>query len=278
MKTLSRYICEGSNRTPILTHFNDAQMKMIRKNLQKATMTIEGKYVQFRNIKFFVKDGYNQVYMEYFNSMEGRNASWHKYERQVCIGAKYISMGDFTLYTDTRGYRTADDCTLIEISYKGGKTKLVYYMDNSVHNIGSLYDTTITLEIPGDLTNAGYDYSKFDCKGYDKFMKTYLPKRVEYHQQIDPEDILYWNSTIKDNKLYIEIELPTGKGYGSHHRRTEYNCTLKGPSYECDRKLYTNDDEAQIVRKFTGGIKAFMNDDFTKTPEKVIITVSQELD
>lgn len=196
----------------------------------------------------------------------------------IIIGSNYIKLGPISLNVDTTNYRNPNTCNLVEFTYSGGKTKCVfdlYFPDSSV---SSFLRGKVILEFPCDLTKAGYDYSKFDCKGFDKFMMKHLPVKKEYFQIINPDDIIDWESNIQNNKLYIRIELPTGKGYSSHYRSTDYICTLKGASYSCDRSLYDRDWEAQVVRKFMDGVKTFVNNDYTKIPENLIITVAQELD
>lgn len=278
MRTLQTYICESSIKPAVIDHFNEATVRAMNKVILKSKITFEINGYDCKNIDIYKKGNYAHIT---FDSKSKYDSTYKNEDGMFYVSSTYITVNGVSLDLSTRGRRAGETCNLVEFVYEKGHTKCVFELDyhrayickNSTNISGK-----ITVEFPGDLTNVKMDYSNFDCKGYDKFMKEFLPKKADYLRQIDLDDVENWNSKVQNNILYIDVTLPTGKGYSSHHRRVEYVYVLKGASYSCNRKLYDADYEAQIVRKFESGISEFLGKDYSKMPENVIITIEQELD
>lgn len=277
MKNLSTYIFEGKAGRAVIPHFNHKQEVLIWRHIKDVNITFDLDGHDIKNVEIYSKGKYPYIQFDSKSSMSGSSPYKH-FDGMIIVGNNYINLGPLHLYVDTSNYRNSNTCNLVEFTYSGGKTKCVFELYFPDSSVSSFLKGKVILEFPCDLVNAKGDFSKFDCKGYDKFMEKHLPAKVEYHRPIDLDDIVYWESSIQNNKLYIFVQLECGKGYSSHSRRVDYNCSLHGPSYRCDRPLYDRDSEAQIVRKFLNGIGEFLKMDISKMPENVTVTIFQELD
>ena len=95
------------------------------------------------------------------------------------------------------------------------------------------------------------------------------------------KNILYWDITNK-NSLIIDIQLETGKGYGSYHREETYEYNLTGEGYLTTKKLnmdYSTSD--LIANKFIYELNWFIkskNIPFNQRPPIVIINTYQDLE
>lgn len=281
MKSLIDYILESrTTGRPVIPFFNAAQISLLQKHIKDAEVEVDFEKYKVKSIKFSERN--NNIFVSYMYCSTSDN-KWHTESNTdlrnlVNIGATYIDMGRIKLYVDTAKVNDRSaNCSLIEMTYKGGKTKLVFEVD--CH--GFLYSMdatgTVTIEIPCDLVNAKNE-SSFDCNAYDDFMKEHLPAKAKYLKSINVDDIVSWSSSFENGSLIINIELPVGKGYSSNHRIEKYEFNYVAPSYKCNKRLYDDDFEAQVIRKFINGIYEFLHDDKLKTPERVTIIISQELD
>lgn len=281
MKSLIDYILESrTTGRPVIPFFNAAQISLLQKYIKDAKVEVDFEKYKVKSIKFSERN--DNIFISYMYCSTSDN-KWYRESNTdlrnlVNIGANYIDMGRIKLYVDTAKVNDRSaNCSLIEMTYKGGKTKLVFEVD--CH--GFLYSMdatgTVTIEIPCDLVNAKNE-SSFDCNSYDKFMKKHLPAKAEYVKSINVNDIVSWNSSIENGSLIINIVLPVGKGYSSNYRTEKYEFNYVTPSYKCNKRLYDDDFEAQVVRKFINGIYEFLHDDKLKMPEHVTIIISQELD
>lgn len=279
MKTLSTYINEATGSVAI-SHFNRAQIYHIRNNFDKIEIEFKlnngSQTPAVTDIKTYIKNGY--PYMSYtVNKPYSRIEPVVRFNDQTAVRTNSIDLpGGFDL---TIRPCSTNDCELIDVKVSRGKTVLTFAF-NYVSDCRWGYPKgTVTVTIPGDLTKMAMDFSKFDCNKYDKFMAKFLPKKVEYHQQINvDEELQWWESEIRDNKLHITVMLQTGKGYSSNWREMLYVFTLNGAYHSCNRMLADRDMDAQIVRKFVAGVYEFTKNDYLKIPETIIIKTQQELE
>ena len=163
---------------------------------------------------------------------------------------------------------------------KSNTTSLIFTCNGVEANRGfaSLYGT-IEMIVPGYLMNLTIKSNKvFDGKAYcDFMMKTYLKKNEPYLSVIDTDEIISHSAREEGDTINIDIRLETGKGYSSHFREKTYIFEWQDGYYECkNAKLYDNDFEAQIVRKYISGLVKFLG--AKDCPQSVWVNVSQELD
>lgn len=277
MKNLKEYICENKQLLPD-NHLSIAQLIYIRNNIDNIKFDFElSRDVKISNIKTSVKNNHSHISYDIFRKGERSYV-----DDIMMIEPDYFVLGGgngFDLhFNKTRAQR---DCELIDIKVSDNNTIMKFKLDGvrCCRGFERLYGTA-TVTIPGDILNIVEDFSKFDCKGYDKYMNKFLPAKASYLHQFEVgEDVLDWESKIVDNILYINVTLPTGKAYGSSKIATsKYIFNLIGPTYKCkNRELYDNDDEAQVVRKFISGVRGFVKY-HNKMPSNVIITTTQQLD
>jgi hypothetical protein len=230
--------------------------------------------MKITNVKISVKNNHGHISYDILKNGEKTHV-----DSIMMIEPDYfvLGMGDgFELDFSKKG-----ECELIDIKVSNGNTIMKFELNGVRCCRGFTWlRGTATVTIPGDILNIVADFSKFDCKGYDKYMNKFLPAKASYLQQFEvDEDVLDWGSKVENNVLHINVTLPTGKAYGDSRTVTsKYIFNLIGPSYKCkNRDLYDNDNEAQVVRKFISGVQEFVK--YTsKMPLNVIITTTQQLD
>ena len=273
MKNLKEYICESSQLLPD-DHLSIAQLSHIRNNITKIKFDFElSRDIKITNVRISVKNNHARISYDIFRKGERSYV-----DDIMMIEPDYFLLGcgdGFELsFNETK-------CKLTDIKVSNDNTIMKFKLNGvrCCRGFEWLYGTA-TVTIPGDILNTVEDFSKFDCKGYDKYMNKFLPAKANYLRQFKvDEDVLDWESKIVDNILYINITLPTGKVYGSSRIAiNKYIFNLIGPSYKCKNSdLYDNDDEAQVVRKFISGVQEFVKY-HNKMPSNVIITTTQQLD
>lgn len=270
MKQLSNYILERNN-SPVITQFNAAQVKLIQKNFIDAVVSVESSESMFRNIKLYRKQGTTHVSFEYASARfqwEKDKPEWKKSEGWIAVleEGNEIAIGHINLYVNDprRG------STLVDMTYKNGHTTMVFDVDRKERYLDDIrIKGTVTITIPGNIVDVKGDWMTFDRAGYYTFMN-------KQYNIDNEEDILFWSSSFQNDKLFIEVHLVEGKGYGSHARRKDYVFTLKNGEYRCDEKLSPTDSEHKIVKKFASGVTAFLGKG--PYPDKVCVTIFQELD
>ena len=269
MKNIVDYINENLT---INGKFPKATIAAIKNNILDANIEFDIKGHDFTDYGFYKKD--KDLYFKYNCKSPNGNFSG---DNLIFIYDNKIYLSDIEL-SNKSSYNSP--CKLASTKYdkKTNKTCLEYKLDGLRANSGfDWLRGNIKLYIPTDIMNASENYD-LDCKSYDKFMEDYLLKKVEYHNtKIDREDIIGWESKMEKNELYVYLQLETGKGYSTNYREKTYNFTWSDHYYDCDKKLYDKDYEAQIVRKFISGLEEFVKSK-SELPEKVHIRVSQELE
>jgi len=272
MKSIKDYIIENLVLESKLERFSKATVKEIGNNILDAYVEFNIKDTQITDCEFYLKSNY--IHFKY-KCKTPRNNFYS--DDLIHIRANSIQIGDIKL-SNIKTYESR--CELVAYNYnsKTNKTCLEYKVDGLKVNNGFDYlYGDIKLYIPNDIMNASEIYD-LDCKSYDEFMEDYLLKKVEYHNtKINREDIIGWESEIKDNELNIYLQLETGKGYSTNSRKMTYNFIWNKSYYNCDKKLNDRDYEAQIVRKFISGLQEFVKTK-SELPEKVHIVVSQYLE
>jgi hypothetical protein len=114
-----------------------------------------------------------------------------------------------------------------------------------------------------------------------KFINDWLPKKVSYNIEVTKDDYEYYDIKTDNDSVIVDLRLQCGKGYGSNFRSKVYYFDYREHlnSYWCSNdKLYDNDKEAQIVRKFVNAITNFYRANKISLPNTVTINVEQELD
>lgn len=272
MKTIKEYINENLVFESKLERFSKATLKEIKNNILDSYVEFNIKDTQIIDCEFYLKSNY--IHFKYKCKTPRNN---FESDDLVHIYSNSIEIGDIKL-SNTKSYESR--CELVAYNYnsKTNKTCLEYKVDGLKVNKGFDYlYGDIKLYIPNDIMNTSENYD-LDCKSYDEFMEDYLIKNFKYHNiKINREDIIDWESEIKDNELNIYLQLETGKGYSTNYRETSYNFTWNNHYYNCDKQLNDKDYEAQIIRKFISGLEEFVKTK-SELPEKVHISVSQELD
>lgn len=112
----------------------------------------------------------------------------------------------------------------------------------------------------------------FDCAEFDKFLK----------KEMSTEDILDWKTSLNKNKLFIHIQLETGKGYGMSHNEESFEFYLSGKGYLPNTKLnpkkYTADSIVENIAQLLNEFFESNNIPFNKRPTALIINTYQDLE
>lgn len=269
MKSIYNYINENLLTESVVSTFSKATIKAIYDNILDAEIEFDIKNYKITDCRFVTK--YDYVYFEYnFTGPDGK----FKNNQLIHIRPNRLEIGDFELSNKS----TIDcRCELVSITYnKRTKKTCLEYKASGLTIKGSFYIYgTIKLYVPGDVMNAKDSYN-VDCKAYDKFMEKFIHTKTPY-VNIDVRDILSWNSEMRNNELYIDIHLDTGKGYSETFRKVNYDFIWRTSYYVCNRELYDRNNNDQIVHKFIIGLTEFIKNK-TELPEKVHITTYQELE
>lgn len=273
-------VIDGAEGVP--SFFTRYQVSAIEKVIARASVSFSPDRIsEAQDVKgeIFIKGGYPYIKIDYTDkSGRGQRRSWSDMI-SVCNGK--IKLGYLDLRNVTRD-NDRDRTKLVEASYDESKnvTVLRYETDHYTDVVPHVsYKGTITLMLPGDVLHPQVEPVQVDGKGFVEFMKTHLPKKVEWHRSFDWDEIEYCSAkAVSADKAEIDIVLPTGKGYGDSHRhRDVYEFRWDSACYGCiNHKLYDRDREAQIVRKFVDGFEEYIG--FKKCPQYLDVIVEQELD
>ena len=214
MKSIKDYIIENLVYESKFERFSKATLKEIKNNILDSYVEFNIKDTQIIDCEFYKKSNY--INFKY-KCKTSRNDFYS--DNLVHVYSNSIHMGDIEL-SNSKSHESR--CELVAYNYnsKTNRTCLEYKVDGLRVNNGFDYlYGDIKLYIPTDIMNASEFYN-LDCKLYDEFMEDYITKKVEYHNtKINRDDIISWESEIKDNELNIYLQLETGKGYSTNSRK-----------------------------------------------------------